>query len=462
MEENQINIENENIKAEDEEFSNDVFVNIDDEIAPEKDESKFCLNFKNKNSFIDILNICASAFGSGCLSLPYSLQSIGIINSLLVFIFISLCIYYSLDLLRRFVVETKYYSFSLMTKLVLGKKWLIVYAIASSILYLIYITNYLNICYSIFQTVFKDDNDKSMRYIFGILYILITYAIEVFLCLFTRNKKRIHLISISIIIVFSIFIIAIIIGGIKGIIDFGDKKFESKNFFNPFSDKNALTTFNYFINSSLMYIYSFLYHSTFPTFLGNANLSGDNSKKINIISFCIICGTYLIISFFGYLLKEKVPYQILLEEMKEKNTILKIIAFIYLFGLVPLRFITIRDGYECLIGEKKFNYKIDIKLTLISLFIANLIIFFNQVTLKEGRENIYNNNELGNFLNMFASLLGVIIAFLLPSINYAAINGKTKKKSIIGFIISTFFIILGIIASIFSFFSFEDMENTNA
>ena len=170
----------------------------------------------------------------------------------------------------------------------------------------------------------------------------------------------------------------------------------------------------------------------------------------------------MIISFFGYLLKEKVPYQLLLEEMKEKNTILKIIAFIYLFGLVPLRFITIRDGYECLIGEKKFNYKIDIKLTLICLFIANLIIFFNQVTLKEGRENIYNNNELGNFLNMFASLLGVIIAFLLPSINYAAINGKTKKKSIIGFIISAFFIILGIIASIFSFFSFEDMENTNA
>lgn len=416
------------------------------------------LYIKSNSSLSAILNICASTFGAGCLTFPHFVDSIGIMNSFFIYIFVSICLYFSFDLLRRFVVDTEYYSFSVMTERVLNKKWLLVYALSSSIFYLSGIISYMNVCYSILRTVFNNE-ETYLKYIYGILYILITYAVEILLCIYTRNTKRVHLISIIVIISFSIFVLFIIIGGIKGC---NSEKFSSEKFFSPFDNKSSTEIFFEFIYTAIMYIYGFSYHSTFPTFLGNVKTIAKSSKMINIVSFGIVCLSYLIISFFGYLYKNEVPEQLFLDRINEDNNFLniflKIVAFIFLFSLIPHRYITIRDGYKCLLGNDKFNDKIDLIFIIICLFIANIIVFLDQEIIR-GENSNYNIFSV--FTNIFGGLLGVIIAFLLPVINFAAINGKTRKRAIVGYIISAIFIIVGIISVIYSFYKIDHSENKN-
>ena len=43
-------------------------------------------------------------------------------------------------------------------------------------------------------------------------------------------------------------------------------------------------------------------------------------------------------------------------------------------------------------------------------------------------------------------MFGVIISFCLPVINYVSVNGKRKLKSIIGYLITGFFVIVGFLS----------------
>lgn len=425
----------------------DDLLEIEKNILEESPKSYF--NISSNSILTAVLNICSSAFGAGCLSFPHCLESTGIINSFFIFIFVAGCVYYSLDLLRNFVVDTKYSSFSEMTETVLGKKWLFVYALITFISYLSMNINYINVNYSIFRTIFNDEDDYK-KYIFGILFLIITCAIEILLCLYTRNTNKVHIISLIVVIIFFIFVIIIIIGGIRGI---NSEKFSSNKFFDPFGDKKSYEIFFEFINTSIMFIYGLAYHSTFPTFLGNVDsLDYTISKKINIISFGIICFSYILISFFGYLFEKEVPEVLFLEKMEDSDSFitifLQILAFIMLFSLVPLRYITIRDGYKFLVGKEKFNNKIDLIFTIVCLFIANVVVFIDAEAIRENQSSI---NIFTVFTNLFGGLLGAIVCFLLPVINYAAINGKTKIKSIIGYIISGIYFIVGIISVYYSF-----------
>ena len=66
------------------------------------------------------MNILSTALGIGAFTFPYILYEIGVINSLLIYIFVSMSIYYSLDLLRRFVVDSNLFSYSSITQTTLG------------------------------------------------------------------------------------------------------------------------------------------------------------------------------------------------------------------------------------------------------------------------------------------------------------------------------------------------------
>ena len=408
------------------------------------DEVTSYLFIKSNSVLSAVLNICASTFGAGCLTYPHFVDKVGIINSLIIYIFVSICLYYSFDLLRSFAVDSEYYSFSVMTERVLGKKWLMVYALSSSIFYLSGIMGYMNVCYSIFRTLWSDVKDYR-RYIFGLIYLFITYIIEIFLCLYTRITTRVHLFSIIVIIAFSVFVVIIVIGGIK---ECKTEKFEKERYFNPFDDNSTSNKiFFEFIYTSIMYIYGFSYHSTFPTFLGNVSTIATTSKKVNLISFGTICSAYMIISFFGYLYEDEVPDQLFLGDMNNSNDFLdiflRVVVFIFLFTLIPHRYITIRDGYKCIIGKQKFTNIKDLVMIVICLFIANAMVFIDKEVVIEENKNF---NFFSVFTNIFGGLLGVIIAFLLPAISYGAINGKTKPKAIIGYIISILFLVVGLLS----------------
>ena len=55
--------------------------------------------------------------------------------------------------------------------------------------------------------------------------------------------------------------------------------------------------------------------------------------------------------------------------------------------------------------------------------------------------------QIKTLVQAFGGFFGVIISFCLPVINYVSVNGKRKKKSIIGYIILGIFSITGILST---------------
>ena len=90
---------------------------------------------KGDSNLSGILNVTVSAIGGGCFSFPHMMYEGGIVVIIIIFIFVTACVYYSIDLLRSFVVDTKFFSFASMTETILGPKWLKVYAFCSFTIY---------------------------------------------------------------------------------------------------------------------------------------------------------------------------------------------------------------------------------------------------------------------------------------------------------------------------------------
>ena len=123
-------------EVEDNSNDNIIFQKEDSSLETDKNDknNSYC-GMQGNSELSCILNIAVSSIGGGCFSFPYIVYEGGIMVSLFIFIFVTFCIYYSVDLLRSFVVDTKYFSFSLMTETILGSKWLTIYAFSSFIIY---------------------------------------------------------------------------------------------------------------------------------------------------------------------------------------------------------------------------------------------------------------------------------------------------------------------------------------
>ena len=158
----------------------------------------------NINAWFCIINLIAGALGTGVFTFPLILYNIGLFNGAICFIFVSASVYYSLDLLRRFVVDTKLYSYSTITEASLGYFWLVMYSVSSFIVYMMSISNYLKSLFNVTCSVIPGINEHTVAKFF---YYFITYIIEVILCIFTSNLSKIHILSL---IAFWIFLIILI------------------------------------------------------------------------------------------------------------------------------------------------------------------------------------------------------------------------------------------------------------
>ena len=418
----------------------------------------------NGNSILSgILNICSSTIGAGCFTFPWIISTLGLVNSIIIFIIVTACIYFSLDLLRSFVVDTKYFSFSLMTEKILGKKWLMVYAFSSFFYYLSMNLNYINLLYSFLKTSFVSHSDFQ-----GYIFLLVSCSVEIFLCLYTSKTANMHLFSIITMFTFTLIIIFTIIKGLHSLIEnkYNNPKFGKKQLLSPSEGQTGWQIFFLAITACIKYIYGYSYHSSFPTLIGNLkNVNDTTSLKVHKISFLVICGSYLIISFFGYLIDDPVP-KVLFRDYEDSadrdyfTISMKIILFVFLFSLIPSRYITIRDGYTSLIGKKNLTYKKDLLITTLSLILSNLIVFLNEEVIND--DNFIEIDIFSIFVNFFGGLFGVIICFGLPVINYAAINGKKKFKSIIGYSITGIFFIVGLFSFGYSFYEMFITEKSES
>ena len=400
-----------------------------------------------------ILNLCSAAIGAGVLTFPYVIATLGIFNTIVIFLIVACCVYHTLELLRSFVVDTKYYSYSLMTETTLGKKWLMVYSFSSFIYYISVNINYLSLLYSLFKSTFVSHSS-----FYGFIFLLITCSIEIFLCLYTSKTAKINLLSLITMFSFAIIIIITIYRGISSSIkgEYFTNKFSNKNFFNPSEDQRGLNKFFASITAIIKFIYAYSYHCSFPTLIGNLkNVNEVNSKKVHNISFIIVSVTYLLIAFFGYIIADTVP-TVLFREYEDSSKddyltiFIRIILFFFFFSLIPNRYIIIRDGYTSLIGKDKLTYKKDLLITTFGLIISNSIVYLNEEFL-----SFKGNMEIDVFsimVNIFGGLFGVFISIILPVINYAAVNGKRKIKSIIGYLMTIGFFFVGLVSFGYSFY----------
>lgn len=426
-------------------------INLNSSSSKEESNISYC-GIKGNSELSGILNICASAVGAGCFTFPWIISTLGILNASFIYFLVTLCIYYSLDLLRSFVVDTKYFSFSLMTEATLGKKWLMVYSFSSFIYYLSININYLTLLYSIFKSSFVSHST-----FIGFIFLLITCSLEIFLCLYTSKTAKINLLSLFTMLNYAFIIIITVIEGIHASIkqDYISKKFSKKFWMNPSGDQGGWKVFFASITTCIKYIYAYSYHSSFPTLIGNLkNVNESNSKKVQNISFIFISVTYFLIGIFGYLIRENVS-TVLFREYEDSSerdifTItIKIILFFFLFSLIPNRYIVIRDGYNSLIGKEKLTYKKDLLFTVLSLLLSNGIVFMNEELFVA--EGIIEIDIFSIMVYIFGGLFGVVIAFGLPVINFAAVNGKRKLKSLIGYGITGLFLLLGLLSFGYSF-----------
>jgi hypothetical protein len=132
-----------------------------------KKECIFCTF--NLNGWFSIINLVTGALGTGVLAFPSIVYYIGIANGMICFIVVALSNYFSLDLLRRFVVDTKLFSYATITNSTLGFFWLIMYAISSFIIYMMSIACYLKLLYKISVSLISGIGDKFVAKFFYFL-----------------------------------------------------------------------------------------------------------------------------------------------------------------------------------------------------------------------------------------------------------------------------------------------------
>jgi len=390
-------------------------------------------SFLTLNESLCIINILASTLGVGSLVFPIILYQIGIITSLIIFIFVSISVYFTLELLRRFVVGSNLKSFSLITRQTLGKFWFKIYTLSAFIFYMSCIINYLDTLYEFINSstsnYFKNGWQK-------LVYFISSCFIEVILCVFTNKISTLH--YLSLIVVFS-FLIVIIFLIAKTIISIKNNEFKSLSLFTLENgiNKNKWESFLFIMAKIIEFFYGYIYHSCLPTLLsGLSSINNDSTKRVHNISFSILAIIYILISVFGCSFYEEDIVFILEKSSKLGNSvlevILKCILILIFITLIPIRYIIIRDNYTVLIGQE-LNLLYEILITSFCLIINNVIVG----VAGDSKEFI------SQLIHYFGGALGVFICFVLPVIIYISINGRTQFKAILGYIIASIFVLIG-------------------
>ena len=156
---------------------------------------------------------------------------------------------------------------------------------------------------------------------------------------------------------------------------------------------------------------------------------------------------YIFIAIFGYISQinpvEKHKTLILFSNDSLQgffNYILQIIILLFFLCLIPIRFIVLRDNYKSMFTFD-ITYKIDLIFISVNMILANIISYFCQ----SDSNIIFSLNEI------FGGIFGVVICFVLPVLTYISINKKGEIKSILGYIMAIFYLIIGLFTAGYSF-----------
>ena len=415
------------------------------------------LGISNDTQFSAIINLISSAVGGGCLNFPSILKVIGLPLTASIFLIVTVSVYYTIDLLRSFVVDTKFFSFGLITLEILGKKWLIIYAISSLIFYLSIEITYLAEIYTIFSNLLGFEEYSIIK---NIAFFIVTIPLEIFIFLYYAKVQKIHILSLISCLIFIIIFFTIIITGSMNILH-GELENNQSSLIKP-DIKDRLEFFFSLMSFIIEYLYGYTYHNIYPTLLGNLkNIDNKRTKCIHNTSFIAILIIYFLVTFFGNCLKVSMSDILFDGNTYQQVNLVRVNVFrimisIFLFTAMPIRYIIIRDNYTSLfIGGEEISFMRDLIAVILCTTFCNIIVYLTN-------RSIIKFNIVTNFIQLFGGIFGVIICFILPVINYIGVNGKTKVKSIFGYILTILFSIIGLLSvghSIHGIFIQNDFEN---
>lgn len=390
------------------------------------------------------MSATAATFGTGCLTFPYIISEVGVIPGVLIFLLVSFSMLYTLHLLSQSSLNANIFNFGELTKKSVNNFCFIIYNVSTICFLIGAIMTYELTSYQFLMDIFSSffyegDEEKRVpiKWKFAIIITVSCFCLQLPLCLI-KNLSQLKYSSL-------VATVSIILVTIITLITFFCKmSFENVQWVS--SEK--MKTVSWFLqltmitNAFVVFMFGYLNHNGFLLVI--KNLKNPNEKRINKVlfrSFIIECIFYLILGLSGYFINPELKNEFFINE-SEVNRIIYIIAKAILIPclqcLIPIRWNLLKESLASFFPRIEISSKVNLILTIVMLILMNYSLLFI--------------GKVIDIIGFVGGIFGVMICYFLPLFIFVAIFGKTRFRSIVGYVFLVFFGIIGIISTEHSLF----------
>jgi amino acid permease len=349
-------------------------------------------------------------FGGGCLAFPSAMKSLGWAMALILFLVVAIFSYYTLVILMQSGIRKKTYNYNGLIELSMGSKMVWFSDINNLILCMGVIMSYQKFIYSFATDILDaffgvDKNDKLIQ-ISIILFCFLFIQIPL-----TLLRKIAYLQYVSILGSFAL---------IYSIIVILSETYTKHNISIKTYEIVAFEKFGWdYVNSMAIYLFGFCSHNgMFQVFIELNRPSKNRYAKILNRSFLLEIVLYLSIGFSGYFSFLGATTDNILSnyDIDDKFILVsKISLFICLHCSMAINYNIMRASYESILlkpGEKKFTFFKDLLLSVFTLFICNVFVYFV--------------DSVSKILGIFGGISTVVISYFNPIMIYVLTNNHSR------------------------------------
>jgi amino acid permease len=379
-------------------------------------------------------------FGGGCLAFPSAMKSLGWLMALIVFSIVAIFSYYTLVILMRAGIKKKTYEYNGLIELSMGSKMVWFSDINNLILCAGVIMSYQKFIYSfasdILEAFFDIDKNNQLNQILIILFCY--FFIQIPLTLM-RKIAYLQYVSIlgSLALIYSIIVII-------------SETYTKYNIAIKTYEIVAFEKFGWgYINSIAIFLFGFCSHNgMFQVFIELNRPSKSRYAKILDRSFMLEILLYLSIGFAGYFSFLGGTTDNILSNYAVDDTFIlisKISLFICLHCSMAINYNIMRASYESMLlktGEKKFTFLKDLLLSVFTLLICNIFVYFVDSVTK--------------ILGIVGGISTVVISYFNPIMIYVLTNNYPRFSiyNLFAYFILIFTSIVGILSTGYSLVDF--------
>jgi len=391
-----------------------------------------------------VLAMASITFGGGCLAFSSAIRDMGLVNGLLLFLFVALISFYTLEILTQAGIKTEIYDYNQLIEKFLGKRMVFISDINNLILCLGVIVGYQKFIYEfaidILNYIFelnKHDVDLKMIQLYIILVCFIAIQIPL------TSMKKISVLQYASITGSFAMIYSIVCICIKM-----PSNFEKNN-----NADNPLVLFEepslkYLVSISV-FLFGFSSHNgIFQIYVELKKPSKKRYAKVLKRSFMLEVILYLLISLGGFLSFLRKTEDNLLNNYEASDIailISKIALFICLHCSMAINYNIMRQSYRSFFlkdEQSDFVWYKDLFFCILTLLISNTI--------------VYNLTSARQILGIVGGICTVIICFWNPIMIHLKVNkfSRFSFSRIFAILVLVVVVLLGTSSSIYSIYDY--------